>query len=172
MTFSIDNPKGCCNNPPLRKICLGKTLRRTRVKPVLWNPNRPASLTSRFRCGPSLIKVTPYFQTRSNWCELACQTNVPILPSRPLKLESTYWVEFALLEHFIVNCSRNFKKALKFKYAKQIFRFWSKQYLTVLIHNIKTAWATRISLPFLSFWTVYFKMYVTDLLILDTCIAL
>ena len=30
MTFSIDNPEGGCNNPP-RKICLGKTLRRTRV---------------------------------------------------------------------------------------------------------------------------------------------
>ena len=31
MTFSIDNPEGGCNNP-LRKICLGKTLRKTRVK--------------------------------------------------------------------------------------------------------------------------------------------
>ena len=31
MTFRIDNPEGGCNNP-LRKICLGKTLRRTRVK--------------------------------------------------------------------------------------------------------------------------------------------
>ena len=30
MIFSIDNPWGC--NNPLRKICLGKTLRRTRVK--------------------------------------------------------------------------------------------------------------------------------------------
>ena len=34
MTFSIDNPEGGCNNPPLRKICLGKTLRRTRVNRI------------------------------------------------------------------------------------------------------------------------------------------
>ena len=32
MTFSIDNPEGGLQQPPLRKICLGKTLRRTRVK--------------------------------------------------------------------------------------------------------------------------------------------
>ena len=31
MTFSIDNPRGVATTP-LRKICLGKTLRRTRVK--------------------------------------------------------------------------------------------------------------------------------------------
>ena len=31
MTFSIDNPEGGLQQPPLRKICLGKTLRRTRV---------------------------------------------------------------------------------------------------------------------------------------------
>ena len=31
MTFSIGNPEGGCNKP-LRKICLGKTLRITRVK--------------------------------------------------------------------------------------------------------------------------------------------
>ena len=30
MTFSIDNPRGVATTP-LRKICLGKTLRRTRV---------------------------------------------------------------------------------------------------------------------------------------------
>ena len=30
MTFSIDNPEGGCNHP-IRKICLGKTLRITRV---------------------------------------------------------------------------------------------------------------------------------------------
>ena len=30
MTFSIDNPEGVATTP-LRKICLGKTLRRTRV---------------------------------------------------------------------------------------------------------------------------------------------
>ena len=34
MTFSIDNPRGVATTP-LRKICLGKTLRRTRVK-VEW----------------------------------------------------------------------------------------------------------------------------------------
>ena len=32
MTFGIDNPEGGLQQPPLRKICLGKTLRRTRVK--------------------------------------------------------------------------------------------------------------------------------------------
>ena len=31
MTFSIDNPRGVATTP-LTKICLGKTLRRTRVK--------------------------------------------------------------------------------------------------------------------------------------------
>ena len=31
MTFSIDNPRGVATTSP-RKICLGKTLRRTRVK--------------------------------------------------------------------------------------------------------------------------------------------
>ena len=31
MTFSIDNPRGVATTP-LRKICSGKTLRRTRVK--------------------------------------------------------------------------------------------------------------------------------------------
>ena len=34
MTFSIDNPRGGCNNP-LREICLGKTLRRTRVNVLI-----------------------------------------------------------------------------------------------------------------------------------------
>ena len=32
MTFGIDNPEGGVATTPLRKICLGKTLRRTRVK--------------------------------------------------------------------------------------------------------------------------------------------
>ena len=36
MTFSIDNPKGVATTP-LRKICLGKTLRRTRVKANMQN---------------------------------------------------------------------------------------------------------------------------------------
>ena len=31
MTFNIDNPRGVATTP-LRKICLGKSLRRTRVK--------------------------------------------------------------------------------------------------------------------------------------------
>ena len=36
MTFSIDNPEGGLQQPPLRKICLGKTLRRTRVKAAVY----------------------------------------------------------------------------------------------------------------------------------------
>ena len=34
MTFSIDNPRGVATTP-LRKICSGKTLRRTRVNIVM-----------------------------------------------------------------------------------------------------------------------------------------
>ena len=37
MTFSIDNPEGGLQQPPLRKICSGKTLRRTRVKMSILN---------------------------------------------------------------------------------------------------------------------------------------
>ena len=34
MTFSIDNPEGGCNNP-LRKKCLGKTLRIGHIQIIL-----------------------------------------------------------------------------------------------------------------------------------------
>ena len=34
MTFSIDNPRGVATTP-LQKICLGKTLRITRVKDII-----------------------------------------------------------------------------------------------------------------------------------------
>ena len=46
--------------------------------------------------------------------------------------------------------SRNSKISLKFRYAKRFLSYWSKQYLTVLIHNLETAWPTKISMPFFS----------------------
>ena len=47
MTFSIDNPRGVATTP-LRKICLAKTLRRTRVKGC--------------GMGPWLVFVSPCFR--------------------------------------------------------------------------------------------------------------
>ena len=54
MTFSIDNLEGGCNNP-LRKICLGKTLRITRVNPDL-NPYIILSLPPSL---PLTLTLTP-----------------------------------------------------------------------------------------------------------------
>ena len=42
----------------------------------------------------------------------------------------------------LVNCPRNSKMALKFKY--------SNTYFNCLIHNLKSAWRIKISMPFLS----------------------
>ena len=49
MTFSIDNPEGGCNNPPLRKTCLGKTVRRTRVKRYIYLERKRESERERER---------------------------------------------------------------------------------------------------------------------------
>ena len=58
------------------------------VRPVLWDPNL------------SLKQVTPYFQTRSSWCEVVNQRAKPMslyYPAGPPK-SWVHWAEFALLE--------------------------------------------------------------------------
>ena len=52
--------------------------------------------------------------------------------------------------HHIVNCARNSKIALTFKYAKRFSRYWSKQQFECSIHNLTTTWSTKIPMPFLS----------------------
>ena len=71
MTFSIDNPEGdSMNPPPLRKIlCLGKTLRITRVKSQDNNvPNPPQSPWCQVPIHPHTIDVDA-----SNCWMLKCQ---------------------------------------------------------------------------------------------------
>ena len=52
--------------------------------------------------------------------------------------------------NFIVNCPSNSKTASKFKWPDGSWVIDPNNILNVLIHNLKTAWPTKISMPFLS----------------------
>ena len=63
--------------------------------------------------------------------------------------------------HPAVNCPRNSKIAWKLGRPSGSWVIDPNNILTVLIHNLKTAWPTKISMPFLSF---------LGNLLLDACI--
>ena len=52
--------------------------------------------------------------------------------------------------HLIVNCPRNSKIAFKFKLAQQFKLLIKTILLTLLIYNLKTGWASKISVSFLN----------------------
>ena len=59
-----------------------------------------------------------------------------------------------MIMYFIVNHPKNSKMALKFKYAVlEVLIKTLHCILTVLIHNLKIAWPTMTSMPFLNYWT-------------------
>ena len=66
MTFSIDNPRGVTTTP-LRKICFGKTLRRTRVK---------GSLVNYSKCQWSIILIIFYVFGSSEVPQVAREPSV------------------------------------------------------------------------------------------------
>ena len=62
--------------------------------------------------------------------------------------------------HLIVNRPRYSKKSIKIKVGQAVLEFLlQKQHLAVLICNLKTAWPTKISMPFLSSLNNFYKMH-------------
>ena len=63
--------------------------------------------------------------------------------------------------HIIENCPRNSRWHENVSTPSGSWVIDQNIILTVLIHNLKTAWSTEISMPFIFPWTIYFKMHAS-----------
>ena len=79
-----------------------------------------------------------------------------------VSINSDHWSFWINLSRYILDMLKGVLHLLLQKSSKisMFLSYWSKNnILTVLIYNLKTAWPTKISMPFLSFLNIFYKMH-------------
>ena len=68
----------------------------------------------------------------------------------PLKLPTPFW---KIIYTSYSKLSKELKNSIKIQVGRTVLELLIQTtFLTVLIHNLKTVWSTKISMPFLSFF--------------------